>query len=107
MVSIYFNNFNTIIANTFIIIYIYHFMLNLIICSRILEPKKIVGLLARRILLTKEMLFRQVIIGEAALIISEYRHWEETHRYLLEGSEQCLLMGTGLGICNISEEVTK
>lgn len=54
MVSIYFNNFNTILANTFIIIYIYHFMLNLIICSsRILEPKKIVGLLAGRILLTK------------------------------------------------------
>lgn len=40
-------------------------------------------------------------------IISEYRHWEETHCYLLEGSEQSLLIDTGLGICNISEEVEK
>lgn len=40
-------------------------------------------------------------------IISEYRHWEETHCYLLEGEERCLLIDTGLGICNISEEVKK
>ena len=40
-------------------------------------------------------------------IISEYRHWEETHCYLLEGREQCLLIDTGLGICNISKEVKK
>lgn len=40
-------------------------------------------------------------------IISEYRHWEETHCYLLEGKERCLLIDTGLGICNISEEVKK
>lgn len=40
-------------------------------------------------------------------IISEYRHWEETHCYLLEGNERCLLIDTGLGICNISEEVKK
>lgn len=38
-------------------------------------------------------------------IISEYRHWEETHSYLLEGRGRCLLIDTGLGICNISEEV--
>lgn len=40
-------------------------------------------------------------------IISEYRHWEETHCYLLEGSECSLLIDTGLGICDISTEVKK
>lgn len=40
-------------------------------------------------------------------IISEYRHWEEPHCYLLEGSEKSLLIDTGLGICDISEEVKK
>ncbi len=40
-------------------------------------------------------------------IISEYRHWEETHCYLLEGEERCLLIDTGLGIRNISQEVKK
>lgn len=37
--------------------------------------------------------------------ISEYRHWEETHCYLLIGKERCLLIDTGLGICNIYDEV--
>lgn len=40
-------------------------------------------------------------------IISEYRHWEETHCYLLNGSERSLLIDTGLGISNIYEEVLK
>ena len=40
-------------------------------------------------------------------IISEYRHWEETHCYLLNGNKRSLLIDTGLGICNISEEVKK
>lgn len=40
-------------------------------------------------------------------IISEYRHWEETHCYLLEGREGALLIDTGLGICDISAEVRK
>ncbi|WP_018753778.1 MBL fold metallo-hydrolase [Paenibacillus sanguinis] len=40
-------------------------------------------------------------------IISEYRHWEETHCYLLEGSERALLIDSGLGICDISVEVKK
>ena len=40
-------------------------------------------------------------------IISEYRHWEETHCYLLNGSKRSLLIDTGLGICDISEEVKK
>lgn len=40
-------------------------------------------------------------------IISEYRHWEETHCYLLCGMERALLIDTGLGICDISREVKK
>ncbi len=38
-------------------------------------------------------------------IVSEYRHWEETHCYLLSGSERSLMIDTGLGICNIYDEV--
>ena len=34
-------------------------------------------------------------IDEQTYIISEYRHWEETHCYLLIGSERCLLIDTG------------
>ncbi|MBU1105178.1 MAG: MBL fold metallo-hydrolase [Candidatus Riflebacteria bacterium] len=40
-------------------------------------------------------------------IISEYRHWEETHCYLLNGSKHSLLIDTGLGICNIYDTVIK
>lgn len=40
-------------------------------------------------------------------IISEYRHWEETHCYLLNGSQRSLLIDTGLGICNISGTIEK
>lgn len=38
--------------------------------------------------------------------ISEYRHWEETHCYLLTGKTRSLLIDTGLGICNILDPVT-
>ena len=31
-------------------------------------------------------------------VLSEYRHWEETHCYLLTGTERALLIDTGLGI---------
>ena len=44
-------------------------------------------------------------IDENTYIISEYRHWEETHCYLLNGDERSLLIDTGLGICNISEVI--
>ena len=40
-------------------------------------------------------------------IISEYRHWEETHCYLLNGSDRSLLLDTGLGICDIREAVCR
>lgn len=46
-------------------------------------------------------------IDDTTYIISEYRHWEETHCYLLIGSERCLLIDTRLGICNIYEQVRK
>ena len=46
-------------------------------------------------------------IDATTYIISEYRHWEETHCYLLNGSERSLLIDTGLGISNIYSEVLK
>lgn len=46
-------------------------------------------------------------IDRESYIISEYRHWEETHCYLLNGSERSLLIDTGLGISNIYDEVIK
>ena len=46
-------------------------------------------------------------IDEDTHIISEYRHWEESHCYLLNGAERSLLIDTGLGICNIFDEVKK
>ena len=46
-------------------------------------------------------------VDENTYIISEYRHWEETHCYLLIGSDRALLVDTGLGVCNIYEQVRK
>ena len=46
-------------------------------------------------------------IDSNTYIISEYRHWEETHCYLLNGTERSLLIDTGLGICNIYDEVVR
>lgn len=40
-------------------------------------------------------------------IISEYKHWEESHAYLLNGTTSSLLIDTGLGIMNIYNEVVK
>jgi hypothetical protein len=36
-------------------------------------------------------------IDSETIIISEYRHWEETHYYLWNGKEKSLLIDTGLG----------
>lgn len=44
-------------------------------------------------------------IDEQTHVISEYRHWEETHCYLISGTEQSLLIDTGLGIGNIYHAV--
>lgn len=46
-------------------------------------------------------------VDENTYILSEYRHWEETHCYLLIGDDRALLIDTGLGICNIDEAVCK
>lgn len=46
-------------------------------------------------------------IDRDTYILSEYRHWEETHCYLINGSERSLLIDTGLGICNIYKEIQK
>ncbi len=46
-------------------------------------------------------------IDDDTYAISEYRHWEETHCYLLMGRERCLLIDTGLGIANIAEIVSQ
>ena len=45
-------------------------------------------------------------IDKDTYVISEYRHWEETHCYLLNGTKRSLLIDTGLGICNISEVIS-
>lgn len=46
-------------------------------------------------------------IDNGTHILSEYRHWEETHCYLLCGTDRALLIDTGLGICDISREVRR
>lgn len=46
-------------------------------------------------------------IDAETFIISEYRHWEETHCYLLNGTEHSLLIDTGLGIENIHDQVIR
>lgn len=46
-------------------------------------------------------------VDESTYILSEYQHWEETHCYLLSGSECSLLIDTGLGIANIYDEVVR
>ncbi|MBQ6877521.1 MAG: MBL fold metallo-hydrolase [Oscillospiraceae bacterium] len=46
-------------------------------------------------------------INKNTFVISEPYHWEETNCYLLLGSKKALLIDTGLGICNICDEVRK
>ena len=40
-------------------------------------------------------------------VISEYKHWEETHCYLLIGTKFAVLIDTGLGVANIKCAVKK
>ena len=37
--------------------------------------------------------------------ISEYKHWEETHSYLLCGTNNAVLIDTGLGVANIKKVI--
>ncbi len=49
--------------------------------------------------------FAVEIIDNDTFAISEYRHWEETHCYLLCGTEKAILIDTGLGIAKIKNIV--
>lgn len=44
-------------------------------------------------------------IDDSTYAISEYKHWEENHCYLLCGQEKAILIDTGLGVGNIREVV--
>ena len=46
-------------------------------------------------------------IDESTFAISEPNHWEETNCYLLNGKEYSLLIDTGLGVSDISKEISK
>ncbi len=55
----------------------------------------------------KEDWFTIEKIDNDTFVISEYKHWEETHCYVLNGTERCLLIDTGLGVKNILKQVQK
>ncbi len=44
-------------------------------------------------------------IDAQTFAISEYKHWEETHCYLLCGTERAVLIDSGLGVANIKKVV--
>lgn len=46
-------------------------------------------------------------IDDNTYVISEYKHWEETHCYLLNGKNESLLIDSGMGISNILDEIRK
>jgi len=46
-------------------------------------------------------------VDNKTYVISEYKHWEQMHSYLLIGDNYALLIDTGLGIGNIRCEVEK
>ena len=46
-------------------------------------------------------------IDEDTFAISEYRHWEEPHCYLLCGREKALLIDTGLGVADLKQVVDR
>ncbi len=46
-------------------------------------------------------------IDKDTFAISEYKHWEETHCYLLCGTKNAVLIDTGLGVGNVKEIVDK
>ena len=46
-------------------------------------------------------------VDNKTYVISEYKHWEQMHSYLLIGNTHALLIDTGLGIGIIKHEVEK
>ena len=55
----------------------------------------------------KDDWFTVELIDNDTYVISEYKHHEETHCYLLLGKDKALLIDTGLGVANIKEVVNK
>lgn len=49
--------------------------------------------------------FTVEVIDDNTFAISEYKHWEETHCYLMCGTEKAVLIDTGLGVSNIRSVV--
>ncbi len=46
-------------------------------------------------------------IDDDTFALSEYKHWEETHSYLLLGKKRALIIDSGLGVDNIKCAVKK
>lgn len=46
-------------------------------------------------------------IDEETFAVSEYRHWEETHCYVLCGKKRAVVIDTGLGVANIREVIDR
>lgn len=46
-------------------------------------------------------------IDNDTFVISEYKHWEQTHCYLLCGTKMAILIDTGLGVSNIRKIVDR
>lgn len=46
-------------------------------------------------------------IDHTTFAISEYKHWEKVHSYLVCGTDRALLIDTGLGVSNIEKVVRK
>lgn len=44
-------------------------------------------------------------VDDDTFAISEYKHWEETHCYLLCGTQKVVLIDTGLGVSDIRKAV--
>lgn len=51
--------------------------------------------------------FKVEQIDKSTYAVSEYRHWEQVHSYLVIGSERAALIDTGLGVSNIKAFVTQ
>lgn len=46
-------------------------------------------------------------IDSETFALSEYKHWEETHSYLLIGKQRALLIDSGLGVDNIKNFIER
>ena len=46
-------------------------------------------------------------LNKDTFVLSEWRHWEKTHCYLLLGKERALLIDTGLGIGDLQTQVQR